>query len=191
MRNDYTRYFFGFLVAIGLIILVIYLLFQGGGTTTKKVPNTPKALTSFSNTDTVVRLTIDGPVTAPVNHRKVEVTVGRDQATYQLFEGYDGTIMNSQSFENTQNSYSVFLHALSHAGFTRGTTETSLRDSAGYCPAGRVYSFEVIQDGKDLENFWATTCGNPKTYAGSISTTLSLFRAQIPHFDILTRDVSY
>ena len=191
MRNEYTRYFFGFLVAIGLIILVIFLLVQGGGTSTKKVPNTPKALTSFYNTDTVVRLTVDGPVTAPENHRKVEVTVGRDQATYQLFEGYDGAITTSQSFANTQNSYDVFLHALSHAGFTQGNTDKALVNSAGFCPAGRVYTFEVIEGSKDLQNFWATSCGNPKTYGGSLSTTLALFRAQIPQYDALTRDIRF
>lgn len=182
------RYFIGFLVTVGLIILLIVLLFHHGGS---KVPVTKTPLTSYANTDTVVRETIDGPINAPQNHRQLQITVGRDNTTFEEIGGYDGNVIKTQTYGMTQNAYANFLFALNRAGYTQGNTDSALKDERGYCPEGRRYIFEVIQGGNDLERYWVTTCsGTPKTFNGKSSLIIDLFRAQVPDYTNLTSDLN-
>ena len=191
MRNEYIRYFIGFMIAIGLIIVVIFLLFSGGGGKSPSSSDVVKPLYAYADTDAVVRMTINGPTTAPQNRVEVQVTVGADQAVYQQFQGYDGDVVNTQSFANTRNSYYVFLRSIAGAGFHNGNNDPSLVDSAGYCPLGRIYTFELIQNGKALQNYWATSCGGTKTYLGNLSLTTTLFENQIPSYNTLTGDLNF
>lgn len=181
------RYFIGFLVSIGLIITLIILLFSGSSSPKQA---TPKLLSSYAGTNAVVQMTIDGPVTAQQTHTQVRVTVGRDQATFQQFQGYDGIIVKSKSYDNTANSYNVFLRALAHAGFTQGNKNATINDSTGYCPLGEVYTFELIDSGNQLEKFWTTSCGSPKTFTGNASLVTSLFRSQIPDYQTLIQNIN-
>jgi hypothetical protein len=103
------RYFIGFLVTIGLIILLIVILLQGGSKS--KVPSTSKTLESYSTTAATVRLTIDGPVNADQSHEALRITVGQDQTTFDQLQGYQGNVVKSQSYANNETSYNVFLHA--------------------------------------------------------------------------------
>ena len=177
------RYLIGFIITIGLVILLIVLLFSGGGGTTKKVPTSGKALDSYASTDAEVRLTIDGPINAEQNHRQAQITVGRNSAVLNVIQGYNGTVVNQQNFANTEAGYSAFLHALELVGFTRGDTSNSgLKTEAGHCPLGRRYIFEIIQGGKAIERFWATSCNGPHTYLGNVLTTIELFQVQIPTY---------
>ena len=178
------RYFIGFLVSIGLIIFIIVLLFHGGGS--PKVPKTSKSLVSYSTTATAARLTIDGPINAAQDHTTVQLTVGKDGTTYAQINGYDGSVANSQTYANSPRGYAVFLQALSHAGFTEGSTSKSMADERGYCPLGRRYIFELVNDNQVIERFWATNCGKPKTYLGNLSLTLDLFENQVPGYSQLT-----
>lgn len=188
MRRGYTRYFIGFLISIGLIITLIILLFSGSSNTTTKPAQ--KLLSSFAGTGAVVQMVVDGPVTAQQTHTQIRITVGRDLATFQQFQGYDGTVVNSKSYTNTTNSFNVFLNALAHAGFTQGNKNATITDPTGYCPLGDVYSFRLVDDaGTQLQYFWTTSCGSPKTYNGNTSLTVSLFRSQIPDYNTLIQDV--
>lgn len=177
------RYFVGFLVTIGLIILLIMLIFGGGGK--GKVPVTKEPLISYANTETVVRETIDDTINDVDHHRQIQITVGRDSTDFELQKGYDGDAVQSQSYPMTTASYASFLRALQHAGFTQGNDDKNLKDERGYCPLGKRYIFEVIKDGGDIERYWATSCGNgtPKTFTGHLNTVLSLFRLQVPDYD--------
>jgi len=183
------RYFIGFLVTIGLIIVLILLLFHGGSK--PQVPSTSKTLDSYAGTNADVRLTIDGPVNAAENHTQVQVDVSQTETTYNQIQGYNDTVVNNQNFANTQNSYAAFLFALERAGFTKGNTNSDLQDERGYCPLGDRYVFELRQGGKDLERYWATTCGGIKTYDGNVSLTVQLFQAQVPGYGTLTQDLQF
>lgn len=178
------RYFIGFLVALGLIILIIVLLINGGGKS--KAPSTSRKLTSYATTDAQVSMTIDGPVNAVSLHQQVRITVDRDDVTYQQITGYDGEVVNTRIFANTQSAYNVFLNALARAGFTSGNNNPDLRNELGRCPLGSRYIFELNQDDKNLQRYWSTSCGGIKTYLGSTSLTLTLFKAQVPGYQSLT-----
>jgi hypothetical protein len=180
------RYFIGFLVTIFLIITLIILLFSGGG----KPKVTPKDLTSYASTDVQVRYTIVGPVVAQSLARSVRITVDRDNVTYEQINGYDGEVVNTQMFANTQNAYNVFLHALKYAGFAHGDNNPALKDETGRCATGQVYLYEVIQDGNDLQRYWSTSCGGFKTFLGGAGMVQTLFQAQVPNYGNVSSGVS-
>ncbi len=180
------RYFIGFLITIALLILLIVLLVTGGGSKTPKT--TPKQLDSYSSTDAVTTATIAGPITAQSTHNEVVISVGRDQVVFEQIQGYDNTVVNTQSYDNTEASYYAFLRALNTVGFTKGNTDPKLANEQGICPLGQRYVFEVTQNSKDLQRFWSTSCG-AKTYLGNTNTTLALFKAQVPNYSLLTQNV--
>lgn len=175
------RYFIGFLVTLGLIILLIVLLLSGGGKSKVRA----KTLPSYASTDAQASMLIDGPVNADSLHQQVRITVDRDNVTYEQISGYDGQVVNTQTFSNTENSYNVFLHALQHAGFTLKSNNPAIQDDTGYCPLGDRFIFELNQDGNNLQRSWASNCGNPKTYLGSLDLTMTLFEAQVPGYEDL------
>ena len=180
------KYLFGFLVTVGLIVLLIILLATGGSSKTT-LPNTSKLLTTYSYDPTaLVRLTVDSPITAPQNHHAARITVSRDNTTFEQLVGYNGQITSTQSYPNTQTSYVTFLRAIELAGFTRGDTAANLKNDRGYCALGSRYIFEFEAGGKQLERFWSTSCGGIRSFKGNTNLNLSLFRKQVPDFDNLT-----
>ncbi len=176
------RYLIGFVVTVGLVILLVVLLFTGGtNTPSKKVPTTGKALDSYASSDAQVRLTIDGPINANEDHRQTQYIIDRDNAVINLVQGYDNMVIDTHSYSNTQSSYATFLHALELNGFTRGTTsDASLRSEIGHCADGYRYVFELVQNGMDIERFWTTSCGSVRTFEGNSQFIIDLFRSQIP-----------
>lgn len=186
------RYFIGFLVAIGLIILIIVLLFGGSGDSSKtKVPATSKTLDSYANTDAEASMLIDGPVNSDQNHRSVKITVGQNSVVYQEFGGYDGQVIQQKMYHNTRTSYATFLRALDLVGFTRGSTDTKLSDERGRCPLGERSVFEFKQGSHSFERLWVTTCGGAKTYLGNTSATMTLFKQQVPDYTTLNSDLGF
>ncbi len=181
------RYIFGLFITIGLIILLIILLVGGGGK--PKVSKTSKTLDSYASTDAEVRMTIDGPVNGQPIHTQVRVTVDRDNVTYEQLQGYDGNVVKTQTYENTQEAYATFLLALAHAGYTKGNLDKALADERGFCPLGARYIFELNQGSHNIERFWTTSCGNPKTYEGNRGLTINLFQNQVPDYDGLTHNL--
>ena len=121
------KYLFGFLVTVGLIVLLIILLATGGSSKTT-LPNTSKLLTTYSNDPTaLVRLTVDSPITAPQNHHAARITVSRDNTTFEQLVGYNGQITSTQSYPNTQTSYVTFLRAIEDRKSTRLNSSHVLR----------------------------------------------------------------
>lgn len=191
-----ARYVIGFLITVGLLILLIVLLLSGGSgggnnKTTAKVPTTSDQLIAYSNTDAVTRLTVDGPINAADQHRQQQISVGRDQATYEELKGYQGQVTNTKTYTNSQAAYDAFLHALARAGFTKVNNDSQLQDERGYCPEGERYIFELMQNNKDVLRSWTSSCGRPKTYQGSTNLTLDLFRSQIPDYQDLTNNSNF
>lgn len=182
------RYIIGFFITIGLLILLIVLLVTGGNDKAN-TPNAPKTLESYARTSAEARLTIEGPVNAPEDHRSVRISVGRDSTTYEQFDGYNGQVAQTETFGNTENSYSTFLRAIKLAGFTQGSKAPALKDDRGYCPLGKRYIFEFLQNGKSLQRYWATSCKGLKSFEGNTSLNISLFKSQVPGYQKLNSDV--
>ena len=183
------RYFIGFLVTIGLIIVIVFLLLTGGGK--GKTTVQPLTVDSFVNSDTAVaEMIIDSPIQANQIHNDIKIDVTKAEVTMTVYQGYDQTVLRGQSYVNNDQSFAAFMHALQHAGFTKGNKDPLLKDERGYCPSGNrtIYSLSTAE--KQLIRYWRTSCGEG-TFGGSISVVNYLFRQQIPmkDFQALTKDL--
>lgn len=189
MRSDASRYVVAFLLAVGLIIVVIILIIHGLTSGPSTTPNVPKNLTDYVGTATSAQLTIDSPVASSTQHKDIIINVGNYQATLTVTQGYEGQVLRSQSYPMSSSSYAVFLRALNYNGFTQGNNDPSLKDERGRCALGSRYIYEILDsNGDDVQRYWYTSCGNG-TFSGSASTVRQLFQNQIPDYATLTRDV--
>jgi hypothetical protein len=173
-----------FLIAIGMLILVIVLIFKGfsGG------PKAPEVnLNSYANTSAVTQLLIDGPINADQTHQQVQISVGNQVNTFEVMSGYQGSVTATKSFASNPQSYSAFLQALQLAGFTKSNT-TAVADMQGYCSTGQRYSFTLANGSNNVVRSWSSSCG-VGTYKGNLARTLTLFEAQIPNYDQLTQNL--
>jgi hypothetical protein len=184
-----TRYFIGFMITIGLIILLIFMLFRGGGNQ-QNVPKTSKPLASYATTDAQTIFTTEGIVNSNQEHGQIRIIVDRDTATYQEIRGYDGNVVDQHTYPNTQSAYTVFLLALNHNGFTQGNSSKDLADERGICALGNRYVFELRQGTSTIQRYWATTCSGTKTYNGNLSATIQLFQNQIPDYATVSQNVN-
>lgn len=179
------KYILGFFVTI-LLLIVLVLVLVSGGNDDQPVPDTSKALSSYANTQAVTRLTIDGPITAPAVHRATRISVSQTSTVIEQLRGYDGEVIDLQTFPNTQASYRTFLRSLELAGFTKGDTSDNLKNDRGYCPLGSRYIYELNDGSEQLQRFWSTTCRGTKTYQGEPALTLQLFKNQVPNYSRVT-----
>ncbi len=182
------RYFLGFLVAIGLIILVIILVVRALGGGNHNQTATPQTvLSDYADTATVMRLSIDDNVNADENHYTVRINVGRDEKSVEVVKGYQGKVVSSQSFGNNQEAYTVFLRALEFQGYTKGDTDPAKADERGMCPTNRRYIYEIISPGgADVQRLWNSEC-KVGTFEGNGSVIRTLFREQIPNYRTLVK----
>ena len=181
------RYFIGLMATVILLIILIILLVSGFGS--HPIRNKPAPLYTYADSTAVAQVTIAGPITAQSTHNQVTIAVGTDQVVFEAFQGYDGQVINMQSFPNSANSYDAFLRALSTLGFTTGSNNSKNSNSQGYCPFGSRYDFQLNEYGNDIYHFWSTSCGI-KTYGGDTSGTINLFQAQVPNYSQLTANLS-
>jgi hypothetical protein len=179
------RYIIGFLIGIGLIILLFVMIFRGGSTPAP-APNSTAKMVDYANTSTIMRLVDDYPVTADQVHHQVETIVGRDQTTLNVEQGYQGEVIRSQSYANNPTAYASFLRALQLAGYTNGSDSQDLRDERGQCATGHRYIFEIKDGNRIVQRFWSTSCGNIGSSKGKSGVIRELFRRQVPDYNKLT-----
>lgn len=183
------RYFLGFLVAIGLIVLVFILVihsFTGGHK--DKTPQT--SLVDYANTDTTMQYTLDGPLTSDQQHQGLRIMVGQDQTSIEIYQGYQNNVIKSKTYANNATSYAQFLRALQLLNYTKGSKDPNKTDERGFCPDGNRYIFEIINDSNDIQRYWTTSCGGQGNFGGDSAKVRALFRDQIPDYDDLTADLN-
>ena len=184
-----ARYFIGFILAVGLIVVVIVLIVRGV-TSPHKGP-TAIDLPSYANTDTKVQYTIDTPVKSPDMHNDVIMSVSNTTATIMVTQGYDGDTVNLKSYPMTTSGYEVFLKSLALNGYTKGNADPALRDERGHCATGDRFVYEIIDDtGNDIQRYWHTTC-NTGTFGGNPDIIRRLFTEQFPDYSTLTQNVQF
>jgi hypothetical protein len=179
------RYFLGFLAAIGLVVLVFILILRG--LSGPRQSNVQTLLTDYSKTQTVMRMTIDGPVNADQNHRQVRVTVGRDENMVETITGYQGEVLDTKTYPNNEEAYYTFLRALQLQGYTKGNPDEARADERGVCATGKRYIFEIITGSATVQRYWTTSCDGGGTFTGNTSTIRLLFQKQVPDYSKMTR----
>lgn len=168
------------LVAIMLVALG-FILFRGSGP--KQPLPKPKLLPEYASTDASVRFTYDGIINGENSHRAIRITVNRNQRVLEVLQGYNGNVIQSNVESNTQAGYSVFLHALANAGFSK-TRKTSNTNVEGACPLGNRFIYELLDTNDDADAMtWSTTCGSTGTFGGNRVNIQTLFQRQITDYD--------
>ncbi|HSX53484.1 MAG TPA: hypothetical protein VLF90_03920 [Patescibacteria group bacterium] len=182
-----------FLVGIVLIVvLVIFsvIFFSGGKNGSKQKAAVPKILPDYANTSAEVQLTTDGTINADQIHRSIIINVSNTSSTLEVVQGYQNNVIQTNTFPNNQDSFSKFLYALYNSNFTKAR-KTKLTNSAGVCPLGNRYTYELknVPDVKDTSR-WSTSCGGNGTFGGLAPQVRQLFQLQIPGYSHLTSSVS-
>lgn len=179
------------LIGLGLIAIALILVFRafsslGGNDQPTDIGET--VLVQQADKNSEVRLTIQGPVVSEQEHRRVVISVTRNEARLQIIHGYQNTVASTSVFTNNEAAYAEFLSALDLLGFTRGDDNEALSDDRGHCPTGIRYVLQA--SGTDLNTrYWASTCRDEANSAANVSTVRTLFEAQIPNYSELTQDV--
>ncbi len=177
------KYFFAFVAAVALIVIVFILILNGFR---GDRPRVQTELIDYAQTKTVMRMTVEGRVNLDADHRKARVTIGRDGNVLQLVSGYDGSVLNRKEYDSNEDAYATFLRALQLQGYTKGNDDPKAEDSRGVCPTGKVYTFEIITGSAVVQKFWTTSCGGG-TFRGNTGLIRQLFRAQVPDYTKMLR----
>jgi hypothetical protein len=180
------KFIIGFLVTIGLLIFVFVLIFRGGGNNQPQKLQTK--LLDYANSSVEMQMTVRGAVSADQTHKEYRITVGSSESTIEVFNGYQGNLVNSQSYPNNSAAYADFLQALQLAGYTLGNSDKKVADERGYCATGIRYVMGIKDGNKDIQRFWTTSCGGAATFKGKTNLVTGLFDRQIPDFEKIAGD---
>jgi hypothetical protein len=181
----------GLFIGIIIFIVILVAIFGHGG---KKTPTGAQLdpLPSYAGTNAAVSFTQDGIVNADSLHRSIRITVTNSQVTLDVLKGYNPQVIQSNSFENNQEAYAVFLKAINNAGFLAKTKNTKIpNDETGQCALGNRFILDLSQDGDDLSRTWASTCGSKVgTSTGAVAIIQTLFHYQVPNYQSLVGSVN-
>jgi hypothetical protein len=98
----------------------------------------------------------------------------------------EAMLIDGPVYPMTVASFHVFLRSLEYANFNSGSNNPNLSQASGYCPTADRFIFSYHVDNRQVQRYWATSCGGTHTYDGNLSLTLSLFEAQVPNYQNLT-----
>jgi hypothetical protein len=181
------------LITLGVVLLIIFgiVIFNSGGSKTVVSPGKKVIkLTDYTtNNNASVQYTVEGPINALENHRTLQINVSPTSRTINIFTGYQGESLVSQTYTNGTNSYQAFLAALNRASFTREHRLSQSVNPDSICPVGNRTHYVVIDNNKDVMNLWSASCATG-TFGGNISLTGTLFKSQIPNYATVTNGVS-
>ena len=185
-RRNIT-FLLGLLVAIGLLIVIVTMLFSHSKNQTKNPAQQPMAAYAV-NPSAKVSLLIDGPTNAESLHNQVQITVSNSSATINVYSGYLGTLLRTETYPNNEPAFHVFLRSLEYAGFNDGVNDPKLAQASGYCPLQDRYIMSFSVNNVQKQRYWTTGCGSgvPETFKGDLNMTLQLFSNQIPDYQQVT-----
>ena len=189
----YVAWFFGL---IGIVLAVIFgsILIRNTlrGDAAKNTATLSGAvekikLSDYKKPGATVRMSVEGPVVADENYRKVQIDITISSRDAKIYTGYTGIVLKEVQLYNNQPAFGAFLDALDSTGFTAERPNVKNKDYKGQCPSGRRYVFELIEDGKTISSLWRSTCIDiaPGTLGVQAIPIVNLFRLQIPDIDKL------
>lgn len=186
-----NRYLIGFVVVILLMLIGLILVFSGGGDN-RPTEERPKPLPEYSTTYAEVSYLQRGIINGEDIHRSIRITVGQFQRRVDVIAGYNGNIIQTNTFSNNEAAYSEFLWAIANAGFlAERKTSKEQANPQGKCPLGTLFEYELNESGERLSSLWTSSCNNKTgTLAGNQSTLSQLFKNQITDYDKLMSGVS-
>lgn len=190
-RNNSTRIFPIILIIIVIVALIAGIvtvgryLFSGNGDTDQQKSRAETAREALLKVDVdqSVRMTIRGPIVGNEAFRSYQVTVSSSQREYVVYKGYLEDVESRKTYRNNTSAYEEFVYALDKAALTSSGkyTDEQADDLRGICATGRVYQFEILDEGSPSESYWTSTCkGSLGTFGASVQQVTDLFTKQIP-----------
>ena len=180
-----TILFFG-----GIFILVRFI--SGGNKNSQpKQPKTPQVqkVNKLSSDGQSVSYTVYGRLVGEEDRRAIRITITGSERKVEVLQGYDESVLKSDSFSNKSSAFNDFLLALEGANFTRRDTSIKV-DDKGICPLGNRYVFEAqYNDNSKIRTFSTSCSAKNVSFKGERSTIDTLFKAQIPNYSGLTSNI--
>ena len=167
------------IVMIGGIVFLGQMIFGGGGQNAATQTNDNSLLTQPTD-NTVVEMTVRGPVVARESHYDIDMTISRDKRTIVIYRGYNrDEEFKRMELDNDQGAFDDLLLALNDSGYTT-SVESSTEKNDGLCSSGQLIGF-ILRDGDNVKSdLWTTSCGGVGNFAGNNSAVIRLLLDQIP-----------
>ena len=187
------------ILIIGAVLLLVFLIANLVFRPTKKATNTAATTTTnvadefakAGGTDAVVSFQTDGVINGNDQHRQITISVSKNSRTLTVYQGYQGSVLSTQSFANNEDAFQSFLNAIYNAGFTKVKSNSTQTNIAGACPLGNRFIYSSQNIAGAPEPLWAATCSAKiGTFGGNGGTINSLFRLQIPNYNSLVNGVN-
>lgn len=174
-------------IAIAALVSVGRAIFGGNGQSTETQTDVGHTALINTSADRSVRLTVRGPIVADENFRSYQITIDSSSRSLSTYTGYIDQTLDSKSYGNNNKAYEEFVYALDKANFMKGDElKDEKNDTRGICATGKVYQFEVLQNGSTVKQLWTSTCkGSPGSFKGSVPQIEGLFLKQIPDSKVL------
>ncbi len=187
----YKRFIMRLIVAVATVFIILILGFLLFGHHSTKSPSVAKFLSDYANTGVEMQLTTSGQINAQELHREIVITIGQNERRVDIVQGYQGNVIKSENFPNSEAAYSAFLSSIDLAGYTR-TKASRFATEAGQCPLGQRYLYKILHDSdsKSAQRSWSTSCGSTGTFAGNAPLVRQLFQNQIGNYLNFTSNVS-
>jgi hypothetical protein len=181
----------GALIVIAGLAFAFVSIFKPGKTSNTKPVTSAVVLADHATKDNAVSYMVDGVTNSTEDHRAIKITITNKARTLEVFSGYNGNVIISQSFANDTASYRVFLAGLQTVGFIKQNTKNTDLNYTGKCPLGYRFILNTsgIKDAPQL--LWTSSCGNAVkgNFAGNLDSVKQLFKAQIPDYNKLITGV--
>lgn len=191
MRGDGTPNKFVIIGIVVSILLVGAIFFALSGSLFKGQEE-DRPLVADVTMSRSVRMTVDGPIVSNEARQSYRISVGYDRRTVEGMQGYNRSVVATQTYDNNRTAYTEFVNALSRANYDKRRNVTDeAADPRGVCPNGQRYTFEILDSGRVVDMAWTTSCANAK---GNLSTSgkklKALFDAQIKDLSKVIKPVT-
>ncbi len=181
------------LFAVLLILAILVSVLFGGDKKSPAKPSeqlTQASFASAASTDSSVVFLTDGVINSNENHRQIQITVSKSLRVINIIQGYQGNIIQTQSYANNEQAYNSFLNSIYVNGFTAVNTNAPVTNIAGQCALGYRYTYTSNNIPNTPTNVWATTCNKNGTSKGNVPTLNQLFQFQIPNYQQIVSTVN-
>ena len=171
------------IIAIAGLVALARLLFGGSGSSSAPVVDTSEQNLLDTTADRAVSMTVRGPIVADEDFRSYQVVISPSSRDFKAYTGYLDTITSQQNLPNNTAAYDQFVHALDKANLVVGKPFEGDKNSVlGICATGKVYQFDLLNNGNSDEMLWTSTCGgSPGSLKASATQLSQLFLNQIPN----------
>lgn len=177
------RYVIAIIVVVAVAFLAIFFVSNNKDKDQPNQQSAPVKLTSLINQDVAPSVTTEGKLTGDDTRRAIRITVKGGSRTINILQGYNETVIKTQTFDNNQAAFEPFLQALDNAGFTKSQTGM-YTDSSGVCPTGNIYRYSYTSYNDSTHELWSASCGvGVGPFAGDGARIRQLFEAQITNYD--------